>query len=198
MKTLTHSLCSLPFYVSGAFDELALAGPRRKRLRRPASTGKFILPLRQSLIMDARLMPGTLRMLALLAGWAGHGAPLDTNLCVIGKHLGRSARQVQRYLKDAAEEGYLYVRQRVNRLGYVIGLRIHLCRAAIYAPKMAKVSGEAGRQGVERISGRRKPATTDRADTNENISIYLKRSDPFEARLAGLCERLGLDYKTSS
>ena len=49
-------------------------------------------------------MPGTLRMLALLAGWAGHGAPLDTNLSVIGKHLGRSARQVQRYLKDAAEK----------------------------------------------------------------------------------------------
>ena len=198
MKTLTHSLSALPFYVSGAFDELTLFGPRRKRLMRPASSGKFVLPLRQSLIMDARLMPGTLRMLALLAGWAGHGAPLDTNLSVIGKHLGRSARQVQRYLKDAAEEGYLYVRQRVNRLGYVIGLRIHLCRAAIYAPKKVHASGEAGRQGVECRSGRRKPATTDQADTNENISIYLKRSDPFEARLAGLCERLGLDYENSS
>ena len=198
MKTLTYSLSALPFYVSGAFDELAALGPRRKSLRRPASCGKFVLPLRQSLIMDARLMPGTLRMLALLAGWAGQGAPLDTNLSVIGKHLGRSARQVQRYLKDAAEEGYLYVRQRVNRLGYVIGLRIHLCRAAIYAPKKKKASGEERRQGVDCASGRRKPATTDRSYTNENISIYLKRSDPFEARLAGLCERLGLDYKTSS
>lgn len=194
MKTLTHSLASLPFYVPGAFDALAASGPRRKQLMRPPTTGKFVLPIRQSLVMDVRLMPGTLRMLALLAGWAGHGGPLDTNLSVIGKHLGRSARQVQRYLKDAAEEGYLYVRQRVNRLGYVIGLRISLCRAAIYAPKKER-RVEADRRGFDPAQKRIIPATTDASDTNENISIRLEKSDPFERQLMGLCERLGLDYE---
>ncbi len=196
MKTLTHSLASIPYFVPGTFDEIAQTGPRRKSQIRPPADEKFVLPIRQSLVMDPRIMPGTLRMLTLLAGWAGHGRPLDTNLSVIAKHLGRSVRQVQRYIKDAAEEGYLYVRQRANRLGYIVGLRICLCRAAIYAPKKeCPVKGKGDRS--KPFASRRSLDTTQESDTNENKSITLGKSDPFERRLAGLCERLGLEYQSS-
>ena len=69
--------------------------------------GSFILPMKQSVMKDARLMPGTRCMIALLSGWAGKGKDLRTTKSIIAKHLGRSVRQVYRYLKDAARAGYL-------------------------------------------------------------------------------------------
>jgi len=51
------------------------AVPRRYFFQRPEDKGSYVLPLRQSFIKDARLMPGTRIMLALLVGWAGTGRP---------------------------------------------------------------------------------------------------------------------------
>lgn len=188
MKNLSRALASLPYYVPPSFDELSRLGPKRKSLLRPPTGFAFVAPLRQSLIRDPRLMPGTTRMVCLLAGWAGQGRPIDTTLGAIGRNLGRSARQVQRYLKDAAEEGYLYVRRITNRLGYVIGLRITLCRDAIYQPKREK------KTSLPRI----KPATTEESDIKPISFSNTAKEDPFELKLMALCESVGLEFEVSS
>lgn len=100
--------------------------PLRCYRRRPHDTGAFILPLKQSFIKDARLMPGTRCMLALLAGWAGQGRALELTEATIGAHIGRSIRQVYRYLQDASREGYLRYGYTKNRMGMITGLRVWL------------------------------------------------------------------------
>ncbi|MEO1476214.1 MAG: hypothetical protein AAFS13_07510 [Pseudomonadota bacterium] len=187
-QSAPSSLTWLQAYVA----EPELSGlPKRKGFRRPEDTTRFVLPIRQSFIEDARLMPGTTRMLCLLAGWSGHGGPIHTTLATIGKHLGRSVRQVQRYIKDAAEEGYLVYGYRKGRLGYITGLRIRLNPAAIFAPKRALPkprprtnSSEA--QGIQ--------AATDPADTNGKIHIQKTGDRSYDQKLIALCDRNGLDY----
>jgi hypothetical protein len=100
--------------------------PRRYFFERPKDNGAYVLPIRQSFIKDARLMPGTRCMLALLTGWAGRGEPLQTTEGTIAKHLRRSVRQVFRYLQDAAREGYLRYAYTKNRMGMITGLKIYL------------------------------------------------------------------------
>lgn len=107
-------------------------GPRRKQLRAPRDDGLFVKPLKQSFLKNPRLMPGTRIVLSMLAGWAGRGGPIETTLGIIAKHVGRSARQVQRYLKDAMEEGYLRTSYVKDRVGRITGLRIRLTRLAIF------------------------------------------------------------------
>ncbi len=107
-------------------------GPRRKQLRAPRDDGLFVKPLKQSFLKNPRLMPGTRIVLAMLAGWAGRGGPIETTLGIIAKHVGRSSRQVQRYLRDAAEEGYLRTSYVKDRIGRITGLRIELTRLAIF------------------------------------------------------------------
>jgi len=102
------------------------ARPRRTFLTAPPDNGTYVLPLRQSFIKDARLMPGTRVMLALLTGWAGQGGPLQLTEGTIAKHLGRSVRQVFRYLQDAMRAGYLRYAYTKNRLGMITGLKVYL------------------------------------------------------------------------
>lgn len=194
MKHLSFAMATLPYYVPSNFDDLARRGPRRKSLVRPESGWKFVLPIKQSLVMDPRIAPGTLRMIALLAGWSGGGRPLDTTLGIIGKHLGRSSRQVQRYLRDAAEEGYLYFRKVTNRMGYVIGLRIVLCKAAIFSQSKKQASPRSDKSF--RDVSRRNQATTQESDTNKNILINTLSPDPFERRLIQICARNGIEIES--
>lgn len=198
MKTLAFSLTALPYYVPTEFDTQVGGRPKRKSLVRPPTSNRFVLPIRQSLVMDARLMPGTTRMLTLLAGWGGNGKPIDTNLSSIAKNLGRSVRQVQRYLSDAAEEGYLYTRKITNRFGYVIGLRITLCKAAIFAPKKKKPAptSKPSWPGETRSEGRRKQGATQEADINENIYIYLDPQDPLDKKLVSLGRNLRIPIQS--
>ena len=184
MRHLSSSLALLPYYASPIGSHL-----QRKNNIRPPTDGTFVLPINQSLVKDARMSPGTTRMIILLAGWSGGGRPLDTTLGIIGKHLGRSARQVQRYLRDAAEEGYLYFKKVVNRLGYVIGLRIVLCKASIFASKRKSSTPKPA-------APRRKPDTTDEADTNKNIYISLSADDPLDRKLASLGLVMGIPIRT--
>lgn len=184
MKSLEISLKSLPYYVPMLCDEGDNLLPRRKHLRRPETGFAFIAPMRQSVMKDARLMPGTRCMIALLAGWSGDGKPIDTTLGAVGKHLGRSGRQVQRYLRDAAEEGYLFFRQITDRLGYVIGLRISLCRSSIYAPKKHKRKTDRGRLQTPHFR-----AATQEANIKPIIYIKPETSDPFEKKLKAICKR---------
>jgi len=100
--------------------------PKRYFYQRLPDKGSYVLPIKQSFVKDARLMPGTRCMLALLTGWAGKGRGLRTTQNVIGKHLGRSVRQIFRYLKDAAREGYLTYNYTKNRIGAITGINIFL------------------------------------------------------------------------
>lgn len=140
--------------------------PRRYFYQRPEDNGTFILPLKQSFIKDARLMPGTRCMLALLAGWAGQGGVLEITEGTIGKHIGRSIRQVYRYLKDASREGYLRYGYTKNRLGMITGLRIWLTFDLIRSLK-----------NNEKPKNTRKQARTQRSETNKTY-IYNRKKDP--------------------
>jgi hypothetical protein len=186
MPFLAQALKSLPYYVPPS--EVG-GGLKRKQLIRPPSGFAFVAPLNQSFIRDPRLMPGTTRMVCLLAGWGGNGRPIDTTLSAIGRNLGRSARQVQRYLRDAAEEGYLYFRKITNRMGYVIGLRIVLCKAAIYKEPRPR------REAKHQPQNGGKPDTTQVSDINPTIHIVLDRSDPLDQKLASLGEHLGIPIR---
>ena len=197
MRSLEFALKSLPYNVPPSFDEMASHGPKRKSLIRPPTSERFVLPVRQSFVMDARLMPGTTRLLMLLAGWGGSGRPIDTTLGALGRNLSRSTRQIQRYLRDAAEEGYLYFRQITNRFGYVVGLRISLCRSAIFAPK--KSPQQTQEQLLWRdeygAAKRKDQATTQESDINKNIYIYLDTDDPLDKKLASLGDGLGIPIR---
>jgi hypothetical protein len=132
--------------------------PRRFFWQRPEDKGTYVLPLKQSFIKDARLMPGTRIMLALLTGWAGRGEPLQITQGTIAKHLRRSVRQVFRYIKEAAREGYLTYAYTKNRLGMITGLKIYLS-FALLRPNLKRKPGPKPE----------KPARTHMADTNTLI-----------------------------
>ena len=79
--------------------------PKRKRLEITQTNNAFVKPVKQDFVRNARLMPGTRCMVLMLLGWAGKEQALETTIGIIAKHIGRSARQVHRYLQDAIEEG---------------------------------------------------------------------------------------------
>ena len=155
------------------WDTAAL--PRRYFLERPEDNGAYVLPLRQSFVRDARLMPGTRTMLALLTGWAGTGRPLETTEGTIGEHLCRSVRQVFRYLQDAAREGYLRYAYTKNRLGMITGLKIYLS-FSLLRPELKRKPHQTPA----------KPARTLMADTN----TLIKDSYLIDEKLGASLDRL--------
>ncbi len=114
-------------------------------------------------------MPGTRCMLAMLAGWAGQGAPLELTESTIAKHLGRSIRQVYRYLQDAVREGYLRYYYTKNRLGMITGIKVWLTFDLIRSvkPKDQRTQDK----------NRKTPARTLRAEINKT-HIYKAKKDP--------------------
>ena len=146
--------------------------PRRYFYQRPEDNGTFILPLKQSFIKDARLMPGTRCMLTLLAGWAGQGGVLELTESTIGKHIGRSVRQVYRYLKDASREGYLRYGYTKNRLGMITGLRIWLTFDLIRSLKNDK-----------KPKSKRNQGRTQRSETNKTYIYNNRKDEKLERRL---------------
>ena len=153
----------------------AAALPRRYFFQRPADSGAYVLPVRQSFVKDARLMPGTRIMLTLLTGWAGRGEPLQTTEGTIAKHLRRSVRQIYRYLKDAAREGYLRYAYTKNRMGLITGLKIYLSFSLLRPDLKRKPRPKPAN-----------PARTHMADTN----TLIKDSYLVDERLGAGLDRL--------
>ncbi|HMG15957.1 MAG TPA: hypothetical protein VK590_10955 [Saprospiraceae bacterium] len=122
---------------SKPFAEMCLTEglPFRKHLEPPIDIKTFIKPLKQSFMRNPRLMPGSRVMIAVLAGWGGQGGSIETTMSIIGRNIGRSSRQVFRYLKDAKEEGYLTYSRTKDRMGYYVGIRIWLNFTALFHPK---------------------------------------------------------------
>jgi hypothetical protein len=164
-KPVSTSIYSLPLVAPPG----PLQGnPKRKSLIRPLDNGTFVLPLKQSFIKDARIMPGTARMLALLTGWIGNQERpvIETTKGILARHLQRGSRQIYRYLQDAMEEGYLLYSLTKNRLGMITGIKIWLNSLAIRKKTTFKKQKNAG-----------KPARTLKSDTNEKLYIK-KEEDP--------------------
>ncbi len=160
------------------------AGPARKRCPLPQDTGTYILPVKQSLIRDARVMPGTLRLVLLLAGWAGKRQAIETTQGILGRHLGRSVRQIYRYLKDAVEEGYLTYAYVKNRIGMITGLRIRLNFPAIFRSERPSPKNRPTKRGF--------PARTLPSDTNGNSIYPLADDRKFHEKLDQICRRNNL------
>lgn len=175
-----------------SFDPVADGLPLRKGFVRPEPSKLFVLPVRQSFVKDSRIMPGTSRLILLLAGWSGRNPDIFTTLGTLGKHLGRSARQIQRYLKDAAEEGYLYFGYRKDRLGYITGLKIRLNPAAVFAPKR---SLEKARDKAKRRRSAETRDTTFESGTNEKLFIIKGEMDAFNRNLLRICKENGWKYR---
>ncbi len=178
-NTLARILTNMPTALQqelGQGSEL----PKRYFVQAPQPSETFILPLKQCFMKDARLMPGTRCMLALLSGWTGTGNNLQLTQSTIARHLGRSVRQVYRYLKDAARLGYLSYNYRKHR-GMITGIRIFLS-LELLRPKKQK-------QGKHR----RTPVRTSKAENN--VNRYLTRKDKeVELRLRRLSKVMGIEY----
>lgn len=178
---LSNTLRSMPMVAPPIFNP---DQPRRKTLTRIQDNGTFVLPLKQSFIKDARIMPGTMRMLALLAGWTGRQdkAVVETTQGILGKHLGRSVRQIYRYLQDAMEEGYLLYSYTKNRMGYITGIKVWLNSLAIRrqaTPKKAKI--------------RRNQDRTFESDTNDKYKLIDKKDDKLWERLERFAKSAGFE-----
>lgn len=156
--------------------------PKRKSLARPLDNGTFVLPLKQSFLKDARIMPGTTRMLGLLAGWVGKGNKpfIETTKGIIAKHLGREVRQIYRYLKDAMEEGYLLYSCTKNRMGYITGIKIWLNTLAIR--KSTNTTKSKNRRNQDR---------TQVSDTNEKLILNKEKNSDLWKRLERLAQTAG-------
>jgi len=161
---LYNIMASLPAELQAQLWQGSQA-PKRYFYQRPEDNGTFILPLKQSFIKDARLMPGTRCMLALLAGWAGQGRALELTKGTIAKHIGRCTRQVFRYIQDAAREGYLRYSYTKNRMGMITGLRVWLSFDLLRAEQRKSGKNQANQ------------AVTHPSHINKN-HIYIDKRDP--------------------
>ncbi|MCH9661577.1 MAG: hypothetical protein K0U54_11790 [Bacteroidetes bacterium] len=107
-------------------------------------------------------MPQTRCMVLMLLGWAGKEQALETTIGIIAKHIGRSRRQVHRYLCDAIEEGYLFYSRTKDHMGYYTGIKIHLNFSAL-------------KPSQKRVKTRRRCDMTPKAETNSK-SIYKREN----------------------
>ena len=148
----------------------------------PEDNGTFILPMKQSFMKNRRIMDSTARMLAMLAGWAGHGHALETTQGIVARHIGKSVRTVQRMLHDAWREGYLTYAYTKNRRGMITGIRIFLRLQRILKEK----------KPVKPAQKRRIPGATSVADTNRNIDIKREVDPEIMARLERFAQSVGL------
>ena len=104
----------------------SLTSPARKGYVLTGHSNAFVKPVKQDFVRNARLMPGTRCMVLMLMGWAGQEQALETTIGIIANKLGRCRRQVQRYLRDAIEEGILFYSRTKDRMGYYTGIKVHL------------------------------------------------------------------------
>lgn len=159
--------------------------PARKSLSAPFDNGSFIKPIKQCFIRNQRTMPMTRIMLMLLAGWAGQGGVITTTQGILAGKLGRSVRQVIRYLKDAMEEGLLIYWPTKDRMGYYTGIKILLNFGAIRYKTKRKGTADTTKKAEIR-------AMTYAADTNENRKYKLGCDDEFRKKIEEICLRNGI------
>ncbi|WP_367389097.1 hypothetical protein [Lewinella sp. LCG006] len=198
---IEQSLSILPQRRVGTFSPLAMtnqilaflpytektsdpAKPRRKSIDAPLDNNTFVKPIKQCFVKNPRLMPMTRIMLTLISGWAGDGRPIETTIGIIAKHLGKSRRQVFRYLKDAVEEGYLFYSRTKNRKGMYTGVKLRLNLSAIrYTSKKQSEVKTTKNGGISDVT----PMT----DTNDKYILKTKEDDELWTKLLQFGGKLG-------
>lgn len=181
MKQLSNTFISA-FALNGAgmLDSRFQDIPESRRYAlEPRDNGTFILPLQQGFMRNRRIMHSTCRLIALLSGWAGNGAPIKTTQGVLAKKMNMSVRQIQRMLQDAKREGYLNYAYTKTRIGMITGIQIYLRLSRIRKQKPSE--------------SRRILDTPKESAINGNISIY-KRDEELEAKLQQLSQSMDIDY----
>lgn len=138
----------------------------------------FVKSVRQNFVKDQNILPMTRIMILNLLGWSGRGQALETTRGIIGKHIGRSARQVSRYLADAVKAGYITYAYTKDRIGYITGLKIYLNFALIRPTPLHKKAKKTGHSR----------ALPSMADTNTNYNYKRKNTQPEQAFLDVLQE----------
>lgn len=160
---------------------------RRKQMDAPIDNGTFIKPLKQCFMRNPRLMPGTRVMLALLSGWSGHGRAIETTMFRIGKQLGRSRRQIFRYLQDAVEEGYILYSRTKNKLGYITGIKIWINLGAVRHSYDVYIDRKC-------TEYRRNQGVTLPTHNNLNSNLFNQIDEKIEAALSSFAQRIGYNY----
>lgn len=178
MKHLSQ-IGSLSGFMPYSMTAIETTAPKRKQLTVSVGNNAFVKPVKQDFVKNARLMPGTRCMILMLMGWSGKEQALETTIGIIAKHIGRSARQVHRYLQDAIEEGYLYYSRTKDRMGYYTGIKIHLNFSALKPVRTRKTYPQM----------RRNKDMTSMSDTNSKY-IYKRDNTEPESRYLNKLERI--------
>ena len=100
--------------------------PKRYFYKEPLDTGAYIKPLKQAIVKDARLCPGTRLMLILLSGMDGAGSGISITIGTIAQQMGRCRRTIVNYLNDAIRFGYLSYSRTKSSIGYYTGIKVYL------------------------------------------------------------------------
>ena len=156
---------------------LDICQPKRKSFVLTQSNNAFVKPVKQDFVRNARLMPGTRCMVLMLMGWAGQEQALETTIGIIANKLGRSRRQVQRYLRDAIEEGILFYSRTKDRMGYYTGIKVHLNFMAL-KPSYTKPKSQERRDVTLEANTNKKPIYTDNEQAYmDKIEDIIKRNN---------------------
>ena len=158
---------------------------QRKLLTLPPSTNAFVKPVKQDMIKNPRMMPGTKIMILLLVGWSGKGQAIETTTGILGKHLGRCRRQIFRYLHDAQEEGYLFYSRTKDRIGRYTGIKIILNSVAIRSVFERKKT----RKSARNIDVTLKSETNNKYINKQSKNRLNEKDEDFQAKLLAICQR---------
>lgn len=162
--------------------------PKRKQLEAPQDDGRFILPMKQSFMMNPRLGNGVKIMLSILLGLGGNECVIKTTTITIGKMMNRSRRTIYTYIQEAVEEGYLTYSKLKSRMGYYIGLKIYLNYQAIRKSKTVKKETKQPQKNLKTAE------TSDGKETsqiNRNININKQKDKELMASLTRFALELG-------
>lgn len=193
-----HSISSmyvLQNYMPASIEHESASVLRRKSYSTPEDRGLFIKPIKTAFVQNARLSPGSRLCLLLLTGWAGQETTISTTMCTIGRHLGRSRRQVFRYLKDLMEEGYLLYSKKKDRLGYITGIKIWVNFGAVrhkYRNHINRKKEEFSQH--KRAKTERNQDVTYTSQINPKYFLNTPRDEILDHKLTRLAQAMGYDF----
>lgn len=165
-----------PFLTSLLYDT--------SRIYKPSNA--FIKSPRQDLVKDCSLSTGARLLVLLLTGWSGTGQAIETTRGIVGRHLGRSARTISRYLQQAQEAGYLTIAYTKDLIGYITGLKIYLNFSRIKPPQIKKIAPQSRTNG----------AWSGMANTNSKYIFKrdnTKQEQDYQTKLNEILARNGLN-----
>lgn len=166
---------------------------KRKSYEKPAPSFQFAKSVRLDFISNPRLASGTKNLLMVLLTLDGNrSAYLKTTVTSLAKILHVSVDTIQRYLKDAQEEGYLVKWKRAGWRGMIEGVNIWLNHAAMR--RQEDCEKDRNRRNTQKNG--RKPVAVNLPPINTKHRLKGEKSKEalhFEQSLNDILRRNGLD-----